>query len=335
VESKAGRQAILSKRVVDCTGDGDLLYRAGVEFTYGRESDHKARPFVLMFRIGGLDVKKMMDYLKEHPSEWESKHRVDPLHKIGNEHVYTRVSGFTDLVAKAKQNGDLYDDIHSLRLEALMIERGIAQVNTTRIYYVDGTNPVDLTKGEIMGRWQMEKVVAIMRNYVPGGENTYVLDVAPMIGVRETRRFRGEYFLTNEDAHNDMSFEDNIMLVEIKLPPLSLLSIVDVHPVEPIEGSEKDLWTRDDPNAQLEKRSFHFNYRMLLPQGIDNMLYAGRTMPTTHAVEAFVREMPLCMRMGQVAGTAAAISVTHNVSPKKLEYSLLKNALLKQGYTRF
>ncbi|MDR2257584.1 MAG: FAD-dependent oxidoreductase, partial [Treponema sp.] len=169
---------------------------------------------------------------------------------------------------------------------------------------------------------------------VPGCEKAFVIDAAPTIGVRETRRFRGEYFLTDEDVYRDISFDDNIMFVERKMPCPDLIMKIDVHPVDPIEGSKDDPLTRDNPNSGIEMRRFHFNYRMLLPVGVDNMLFAGRTMSTTHATEAFTRSMPWCMRLGQVAGTAAALSVKENVSPKKLEYRILKDTLIKQGYTR-
>jgi hypothetical protein len=335
VESKSGRQAILAKRVVDCTGDGDMLYRAGVPYHYGRESDHKNRPFSLMFRVGGLDVKKIHQYLIDNPDEWESKHRIGQEQKIGNDNIFARFSGFYNLVERAKANGDLYEGIHYLRLEALFAEKGIALVNTSRIHYLDGTKPSDLTKGEIIGREQMSKIAAFMRKYVPGCKNVFILDVAPVIGVRETRRFIGEYFLTDDDVFHDISFEDNIMYVERKMPPPDMIDIIDVHPVDPTEGSREDLLTRDNNNSGIELRRFHFCYRMLLASKIDNLLFAGRIMSTTHATEAFTRSMPWCMRLGQVAGTAAALSVKENVSPKKLNYELLQTTLIQQGYTKF
>jgi len=335
IENKGGRQAILAKRVVDCTGDGDLLYQLGVPYITGRDSDNHMRPLTVMFRVGGLDVPRMLEYLEAKPDEWQPHFRIDYKHKAGDDTVITRVSGFYDLVEEAKKNGDLYDWIHYLRFEAVYVEKGIALCNTSRVYYLDGTNNQDLVKGEILGRQQMAKIISFIKKYVPGGENAYILDVAPVIGVRETRRFIGEYFFTNEDLYSSKHFDDTIITAVRRMPVESIKDQIDVHPTEPVEGAKNDWNERDQTTPLMEVREFYLNYRMLLPQGIENMLYAGRTMSTTHLVEAFIRSMAWCERFGQVAGAAAALSVKENVSPKQLEFAKLKEALISQGYTRF
>lgn len=335
VESKNGRSAIMGKRVIDCTGDGDLAFRAGVPFIVGRPSDNKMRPFALMFRVGGLDINKMLEYMKAHPDQWQPQYMADPVHPIGDDMCVTRVSGFYDLVAKAKKNGDLHDELNYLRFEALFVNKGIALCNTTRMYYLDGTNPKDLTEGEVRGRQQMKKVVAFMRKYVPGCENAYVIDVAPTLGVRETRRFIGEFFLSDEDVYNGTKADDSFITITRKLPPYELKDEIDVHPPEPWEGTEKDVFQYNPKKILTTPVEYHVFYRMLLPQKVENLLFAGRTMSTTHANESYLRLMPYCMRMGQVAGTGAAVSVKEGVSPKKVDFRKLKNELIAQGYTKF
>ncbi|KUO61731.1 MAG: hypothetical protein APF84_15175 [Gracilibacter sp. BRH_c7a] len=335
VESKGGRQAILAERVVDCTGDGDIAYRAGAPYSVGRDSDNKMRPFALLFRVGGLDVKKILEYVEQHPNEWQPQHKNNHTHQIGDDSVINRLSGFFDLVNKAKANNDLYEWIHYLRFEAVYIDKGIALCNTSRIYYLDGTNPQDLTKGEILGRNQINKIIKFIKKYLPGGENAFLIDVAPSIGVRETRRFVGEYFLTEEDVYSGKDFDDCFMTLERKLPRYEDKDTLDIHPPVPIEGAPEDLYERDQKKVLQVLQKLRFSYRMLLPQKIDCLLFAGRTMSTTHTIESFSRLMPFCMRMGQVAGTAAAVSVREKVSPKELDFSLLKQALIRQGYTKF
>jgi len=335
VESKGGREAILTKRVVDCTGDGDITYRAGAPYIVGRDSDKKMRPFALLFRVGGLDVKKILEYVEQNPEEWQPQHKNNAIHQIGDDAVINRLSGFYNLVNKAKANGDLYEWIHYLRFEAVFMDKGIALCNTTRIYYLDGTKPQDLTKGEMIGRNQISILIKFLRKYLPGGENAFLIDVAPAIGVRETRRFVGEYFLTDEDVYSGKDFADCFMTLERKMPKYEDKDILDIHPPDPIEGASEDLYERDQKRVLQVTQQIRFNYRMLLPQKIDCLLFAGRTMSTTHTIESFSRLMPYCMRMGQVAGTAAAVSVKENVLPKELAFAVLKEALIKQGYTRF
>ncbi len=336
VENKGGRSAIMGKRVLDCTGDGDLLFRAGVESIKGRPEDNKMRPFALLFRVGGIDFKKMLGYLDGHPDQWQAQYKIDPFQKIGDRRIISRLSGFFDLVKQAKSNGDLYEWIHYLRFEALFLDEGICLCNTSRVYNLDGTVPEDLTKGELIGRQQMGKLIKFMRAYVPGCENAFVIDAAPTIGVRETRRFIGDYFLTEEDVYSSKDFEDRIITAVRNMPIQTMSGKIDVHPVEPVEGAEDDHYERPTPGACfLAPTKYHLNYRMLLPKGVENMLFAGRTMSTTHSIEAFTRSMPWCMRLGNVAGAAAALSVKEGVSPRKLSFSKLKEALIVQGYTKF
>jgi len=335
IENKSGRQAILAKNTVDCTGDGDISVRAGASYVFGREEDNKTRPFVLMFRIGGLDAKKILGYLEDNPDQWQPQYKVNSIQSVGGEPVATRVSGFYDLVDEAKANGDLYDWIYYLRFEAMFINRGTALCNTSRIYGLDGTNADDLREGEITGRRQMRKIINFMRKYVPGCENAYVVDTAPQLGVRETRRIVGEYFLTNDDIYSGKTFDDCIMTVEKKLPVSESRDLIDVHTPDPGEGGRDDLYERDIKSAPMVLHKYEMCYRMLLAKGIDNLLFAGRLMSTTHMVEAFTRSMPFCMRLGQVAGTAAALSAIGGISPKELSFKKLKDALSAAGYVKF
>ncbi len=62
IESKSGREAVYGRTVVDATGDADAAVRAGAEYVVGRERDGKMRPIGMMFRIGNVDVPKLMSY---------------------------------------------------------------------------------------------------------------------------------------------------------------------------------------------------------------------------------------------------------------------------------
>ena len=330
-ESKSGRYAVLGQIVVDCTGDADLAYNAGAPFEVGRKSDNKMRPFALLFRLGGLDIDEMVQYVKENPDELQPQHTKGTHLMVGDEEVITRISGFYKLVEKAKKNGELFPECHYLRFEALWTNRGIALCNTTRIYNVDGTKVKDLTKGEVEGRKQIYKLVSFIRQYIPGGENAFLLDVASRIGVRETRRIVGEYYLTDDDAYADSKFDDAIMtLLDKPLIKRPIPANLDFHMADPIEGSSTDLLERYPERVPFEKHSFQIPYRVLLPKSIDNLLVAGRSISVSHMIDSITREMISCMRMGQVAGVAAALAVKKHLSPKKLNFEDIKLELVKQ-----
>lgn len=335
VESKSGRQAILGKVVIDCTGDADLAVGAGAPYTVGRESDQKMRPFALLFRLGGLDIERIANYVKENPDELQPQYRQGTLLQAGNERVISRISGFYKLVEQAKEQGYLYPECHYFRLENLWVDRGTAVCNTTRIYYVDGTSNLDLTRGEIEARKQIKKLVEFARKFIPGCENAFVLDVAPRMGVRETRRIVGEYSLTDEDAYADARFEDSVMTIDGFLVKRPLPKELDVHMPEPIEGSAKDLLERYPERVPRERHSYQIPFRVMIPQNVDNLLVAGRTISVSHMIDGTTRNMLVCMRMGQVAGVAAAVCAHRNLSPKEVKFEEVRSVLVRQGYVGF
>ncbi len=335
VESKLGRSAVLCKVVIDCTGDADLACQAGAPVYKGRESDNKMRPFALLFQLGGLDVEKIAAYALANPDEAQPQHPPGNRMKAGEETVIPRISGFYSLVEKAKRAGDLYEGIHYFRLETLWVERGTALCNTTRLYGMDGTDPVDLTRGEILGREQMKKLVAFARKYIPGCENAYVLGVSPAIGVRETRRILGAYHLSDEDAYADRHFEDSIMTLKVNIPPRDMLRELDVHMPEPIEGSDKDLLEKYPDRVPRDPHEYQVPYRVLVPKDVGGMLVAGKTISVSHMIDGHTRNMIPCMRFGQAAGAAAAVCARLGVQPDCAPFPAIKKALVEQGYREF
>ena len=329
-ESKSGRQAVLAKVAVDCTGDADLAAAAGTPCQKGRESDRKMRPFALLFRLGGLDIHKIVQYVKENPEELQPQFRTGTLLKVGNEEVITRVSGFYKLAEMAKMNGELYPECHYFRLEDLWVNRGTAICNTTRIYHVDGTNVNDLTKGEIEGRKQIQKLIVFAKKHIPGCESAFLIDTAPCLGVRETRRIIGEYSLTDEDVYGDARFEDAVATMYEALVRLPRPANLDIHMPEPIEGSPQDLIERYPEQVRRESHSYQIPFRALLPKGIDRLLVAGRAISVSHMIDSTTRLMLICMRTGQVAGVAAALATRQGISPKLLDFG--GSSLFRVGY---
>jgi hypothetical protein len=143
LHNKSGLSAVLSKIAIDTTGDGDLAASAGVPFVKGRETDGKMRPMALNFRVGGINIRTIMRYAEENMDQMQARYypREGTTQYVGDEKIVTRLSGFYDLVERAKEKGNLYPGCHYFRLESLWVERGMALVNTGRIYDMDGTNP--------------------------------------------------------------------------------------------------------------------------------------------------------------------------------------------------
>ena len=153
-----------------------------------------------------------------------------------------------------------------------------------------------------------------LRTYAPGFEEAYLLDIAAQVGVRETRRIVGDYQLTEQDVLDCASFDDTVGVNGWMIE-------------EHLAGDVQFRW-QNIPHC----RGFnHLPYRMLLPQGLSNVLVAGRCASMTHGGQSAARVSGACFVMGQAAGTAASLAVQAGLSPRDLEVSRLQSVLSSHG----
>ncbi|MFC4776276.1 FAD-dependent oxidoreductase [Paenibacillus sp. GCM10023252] len=189
---------------------------------------------------------------------------------------------------------------------------GVIQANMVRVSGVDATDPYALTLAEVEGRKQTQQYVAFLKECVAGFEHAFLMSTSHYIGVRETRRIIGEYMLTEEDVVAGRRFEDGIACCGA--------------PVED-HGAGKDtrwVYVKDDGY-------YHIPYRSLVPQGVGNLLVAGRCLSATHGAQASARNSAQCMAMGQAAGTAAALSIEGRTMVRSVDAELLRDRLVSQG----
>jgi ribulose 1,5-bisphosphate synthetase/thiazole synthase len=319
IENKSGRQAVLAKVVIDCTGDADIASASGVPCVKGREVDGKMRPVTTLFRMGGVDVARVVDYSRAHPEEFT----VDPNKNVLDiDEGVVRIEGFYDTVKRARENDELDANIHYLRMEGVDIQKGIVFINNVRVYNIDGTSSADLTRAEIEARRQMRQLAAFIQKYIPGCEQSFFIDSAVSIGVRETRRIRGDYLLTADDCFAGQTFLDGVVELHRRV-----VYGHEIHSPDAGEGGENDSTRRE---AGLE-RTFQIPYRSLLPQRVEGLLVAGRSISGDHDADAWFRGIYSCISMGQGAGTGAALAVRSGVVPRQVDVQELRRTLAAQG----
>ena len=282
-EAKAGRDSWPAGVYIDCTGDADLAFRAGVPCEQGRDSDHLTQPMTLNFRMGGVAVSRM-------PSRREINRLFEAAKAAGR-------------VTCPRENVLFF---HTLTPH-------VVHFNTTRVTGRSGVEVEDLTAAEIEARRQAHELARFLISDVPGFEHAYLQQCAPQIGVRESRRIRGEYVLTEEDVVKGRKFDDGI--ARSNYP-------IDIHSPTGA-GTVIRRVARGD--------YYQIPYRCLLPLGIDNLLVAGRCVSATHEGQSSLRVIPQCFAMGQAAGTAAAMAVQKTIPPRQLPASDLRQALREQG----
>lgn len=320
-ENKSGRQAILSRVTVDASGDGDIAARAGAPYIKGRERDGKMRPMTLIFRMGGVDVPRLVEYVRLHPDDFSP----DPLQcMLDLEHQMIRIFGFFKMVEEAKARGELWPDCYYFRVESVLPDRGVLTVNATRVYGVDGTNAEDLSRAEIETRHQMIRLAAWARARVPGFERSFILDSANTIGVRETRRIRGEYLMTEEDILAGRHYDDVVGVDANQQNPRQQGG----HPPDGKEGGPQDAEARE---MVAKMFVYEIPYRALVPREIDGLLVAGRCLSVDHHADVYTRNQGTAMATGVAAGVAGALSARAGVAPRSVDIRAVQRELTRLG----
>lgn len=287
---KDGFSAYYGKVVVDATGDGDVAEKSGAAFVLGRETDGKMQPATLMFKVGGVDMERAV-----FPGSFETK-------------VQTEKGELQALAAEL-----LPPPAGHVLLYKSTIP-GIVTCNMTNAGGIDGTKAEDLTKAEILCRKQIPPIIAFLREYAPGYENCYLIGTASLIGIRETRHFRGEKTITEQEIAEAVQHEDYV--------------VYDAHfnfDVHNITGAGLDK-TGCQHNF-TQKKGYTIPYGCLLPETVEGLLLSGRNISGTHMAHSNFRAMPICVGIGEACGVAAALSVSQNlplrqVSPKEIRQKI-------------
>lgn len=282
VVNKSGRTDIYAKVTVDATGDGDIAARSGAEFILGRESDNKMQPATLMFKVGGVDYDRAV-FLGSFESTYETPE--GELQALAKQHIPAPAG-------------------HILTYKTTL--PGIVTCNMTNAVEIDGTSADDLTKATLVCRKQMEDIIKYLRRFVPGYENCFAVSSASLIGIRETRHFKGKYTLTEQDILEAKVFEDYVVK--------DAYFNFDVHN---ITGAGLDKTGVQKHFSQ--NKGYTIPYRCLLPEIKENLLLCGRNISGTHMAHSNFRAMPICVGIGEAAGAAASICAVRKCSLNEID----------------
>jgi hypothetical protein len=289
VESKSGRHAIRGQVFIDCSGDGDVAAWSGAPFEKGSTAADLMFPS-LMFRINGVDAGKA-------GQAWKVVARKMDEAEAAGTHKFPRKRP----IVRPQRN-------------PLEWRANMSQLTNPDGSPVDGTDVWQLSYGEVIGRRQARDAWEFIRDVTPGFEDSYIVDIAPQVGIRETRRIVGEYQLTQDDVLDCADFPDSIG--------------VNGWPVEAhVAGDVDIIFPRgDDP------RGFNqLPFRMIVPRAVDNLYVAGRCASMTHGGQSAARVSGPCFAMGQAAGTAADLALKGGTSCREVDYGQLRDRLLADG----
>jgi len=282
IATKQGPAEILAKSVVDATGDADVTFFSGAETLKGRDGDGFLSPMTLLLMITNVDV--------DGARAWQ------------------RDGGYRGIVDQAREKYPLIPQSIHFELgpfpirNALVINHGGTKARGS----LDASLPEEITEAERYSRRQAIQITNALREFGgPAFANVQLAATGPQIGVRETRRIKGEYVLTEEDALSGQRFDDVI--------------------------AWRSGWL-DIGFVRFDKMKIHdVPYRALLPEKVDGLLAAGRCISATHVAASAGKSMGNCMATGHAAGLAAAMAAGRGCAPRDLPVADIQAALTADG----
>ena len=289
---KTGVRSQRAKIYIDGTGDGDLAYFAGVPCEKG-DANGELQPASLCFIIAGIHTESLKNVTFYGASDQSIVHEII--------------------------RSDKYPLIDQSHLCIDELGGGLISFNAGHVF-VDGTVPEDVSEGMRLGRAMAAQYHAAFKELLPEafGDSVLIL-TSPLLGVRETRRIKGQYVFTARDYLERRSFPDEIARNCYHL---------DLH---------TSRATGDFTKEEEERLAFYMKgeshgipYRCLVPLMCDNLLVAGRAISCDRLSGASLRVMPNCFTTGEAAGVAAVMAYTAGVTPGKVDTAALREKL--RGY---
>jgi hypothetical protein len=289
--NKSGLFAVPTRAVVDATGDADVAARAGCVVTKGREEDGLMTPATLIFHVDHIDQDALASdiYAKDSPR-------------------------FRELIEELREQGE-WTFPYEIFISVQLAQKGTMMINTTRITDVDGTDGRSISRGMMQGRKEVHRLMALMRRHFPGFAQAQIKLVAPVLGIRETRRIVGDFVLRVEDLIEGADFPDTIGysgygwdLPDPKRPSL-----------QPMHGVKRKREVTPIP------------YRVMVPQPVENVICPGRAISVERDVLGPLREQAPCYAMGHAAGLAAVQALGERLAFKDVDPDALREALTAQG----
>ena len=289
IEDKSGRRAIAARFFIDCSGDADLVARAG--FETWKPPREALQAHTLCALVTGVERLR-----KAHP-DFSFSEVMKPSRGAKLNHVFqweAPVPGCPEATFLA----------------------------ATRVSACDPTDADDLTCGMFEARAQLKRIVdAANRAFPTDGPGLHVAAVAPQLGLRESRHLCGLYRVTGQDVLSGREFPDVIAKGTYRVDIHEGKGIKFRY----LDGREWEM-LQDLKTGEIQTRHgrwrpegtdpecYQVPYRAIVPKGSENVLAAGRMLDADREAYGALRVMVNCNQMGEAAGCAAAKAVKEHLA---------------------
>ncbi len=278
--TKQGLAHIAARVVIDCTGDADVAYFAGAETMNAASEGEALSPMTLNFDVTSAEIARAADIAASGELARAVGRARSAYPRVPESFGLSRFSSAT----------------------ALNVNHG----GTRSLGSLDGTRLEDITQAESFSRRQViDMVRAMNESGVDALSDLDIITTGAQIGVRETRRVKGSYVLTESDAKEGARFDDVV------------------------------AWRSgflDIGFVRYERMRVHeVPYRAIVPETVDGLLTAGRCISATHVAASAGKSMGNCIATGHAAGVAAALSCARGLMPRDLPVGLVQDVLRDDG----
>lgn len=307
VESKAGREAILAKVVIDATGDADVAVRCGAPASK-TPAEHMQAASV-MFHLAGVNKAEFMAEVSADPQTYKDWSTGEWTVETDGKEDDMFSPFLKKPFAKAIDEGIIPKHLNTIAgtWGAIHDTGELTYMNLVHLAGVDGTDPDSMTRGEVEGRKQAMLAIEALRRFMPGCKGVRLRNFGMTIGIRDTRKIDAVYNMTEADVRHEGRFEDTIGIYPEFIDGYGILII-------PTTG-----------------RYMHIPYRSMLPKGVKSLLVAGRAIGGDMVAHAATRNMACCAVAGQGAGIAAAQAVKSNRDVDAVDMDAVQRELIRQG----
>ncbi|MBQ6132066.1 MAG: FAD-dependent oxidoreductase [Selenomonadaceae bacterium] len=301
VHTVEGLSKIEANIFIDATGDATLSRFAGVKVERGSEHTGRNQKMSFRFEMGGVEemkvykffVKKLKDgWCETKPPEFE----------------FAKTTHTEKFYYEGIQRGEVTkDDVAYIQAFTILGKPGVMSMNCPEVspYLYSSTSALDRSKAIRQGRIMIRRLAHFFRKNIPGFKNAYISREASMLGVRESWRIHGKYYMTGEDYFNAQKFPDAVCRSAYP---------IDIH--DEVLNLEKKL---------AKGEFYEIPYRALITNEISNLIVVGRCISANFAAQAAVRIQPSCMSMGEAAGIAAAYGLKNGIAVNAVDWTSIPN----------
>ena len=280
---------------VDASGEGVLGESAGAELL--PMNDDTKMPMTLIFNMGNVDISEVLKYIDKNKDEFHHETLWD---EIQNSKIIG-VSGFFSLWKSAKLSVP-----RDRVLFYQTLNKNEVSINSTRIF-ANSKEPYT----EAME--QVSEISGFLKEKIPGFRDSFISNIYPFIGIREGRRLKGHYCLTEEDVLYGKRFPNEIAFGGFP---------IDIH------SSKND----NLKSVSLQGDGFYgIPYGTLVSSNIENLFIAGKCFSAEFSAHASARVQATVMALGQAVGISAGICIKNNILPINVCIDKLRSKLLDDG----